>query len=95
MHMTEEDKLLGIGSVTMHNEYGVLEDILILDADQSLSYGMGKALLNFIDICGPKKVICENEALAPLLKRLGFKKNEDDAAYFLSLDNYFTKKCDC
>lgn len=96
-HATENGKLLALGSITLTNDYSILEDIVILNGDSSLLFGMGKALLNFSDICKVQNVYANNEKISQTLKALQFKTNTNQNAsqysYFLNLENYFTEKC--
>lgn len=96
MHMTEKDKLLGIGVIEMKDTYGVIHINYIPDCDFSLEYGMYKALLNFIDICNIKDVYVNDISSADVIKRIGFKINTNrDISYenHINLDGYFTNGC--
>ena len=62
------------------------------DSDDCL-FVMGRAALNFIDLCGVKIAFfdgeCEDSAL---LRRIGFSADEK-GRYTLSLDGFFTHAC--
>ena len=62
------------------------------DPDDCL-FVMGRAALNFIDLCGVKIAFfdgeCEDSAL---LRRIGFSTDEK-GRYTLSLDGFFTHAC--
>jgi hypothetical protein len=56
---------------------------------------MGRAALNFIDLCGIKTAFFDGEcADDALLRRIGFSLDES-GRYTINLDGFFTKGCGC
>ncbi len=105
MAATEKNEVFGVGVTNVKNGYAVLDKIL-MNEDYSffeMEFGMGKSLLNMIDLSGIRYVFSdiENERLMTALR---FKKDADlpgdvspdkNYRYFLCLDGYFTlHKCD-
>jgi len=89
MRMTENNRVLSEASAEIKEGTAVLE--YINEYESNVAYGMGKSILNAIDLAGIKTVICENKNLVNLLKILGFK--EENNVYLLNLTNYFTTDC--
>ena len=83
-------RIVGVGAVSMQNGETVIEEIAA--DDFSIEYGMGKALLNSLDLGGIKNVIIKNERLADLAKKLRFQSN-NSGEFHLCLDGYFTGGC--
>ena len=93
----------------MTKQYGFIEDIIVKPGYESmqLDYGIGKALLNFIDRREMADVYAavssDNVNFKQTLKRLRFIKSgnkdmpqfakEYDEVFYLSLENYFTLHC--
>ena len=105
MAASEKNEVFGIGVTLSKNGFAVLDKI-IMKEDFSffeMEFGMGKSLLNMLDLAGFRYVFSdiENERL---MKALRFKQNADlpsdvspDKKYknFLCLDGYFTlHKCE-
>lgn len=82
--------LMGVGAVDICPGQASLAEVCCDDAD--LDYGMGKALLNLVDLGGIQEVICKNEKLFALAKRLGFRPDADGVMR-LNLAGYFTSHC--
>ncbi len=56
---------------------------------------MGRAALNFIDLCGVKTAYFDGEDVDDaLLRRIGFSRNKA-GRYHISLDAFFTGGCKC
>ena len=56
---------------------------------------LGRATLNFIDLCGGKIAFFEGEGVSDaLLCRIGFTPDEK-GRYAICLDGFFTKGCAC
>ena len=54
---------------------------------------LGRATLNFIDLCGVKTAFFEGEGIPDaLLRRIGFAPDEK-GRYSISLEGFFTKTC--
>jgi len=107
MTMRDSKTLMGIGVMRIFEEYAVIDDIIIKDefCDISLEYGMGKSLLNVIDLRGIKHVVSDNERLEKQLRALKFKpiselENDEsipnsvkNCRLYLNLDGYFLANC--
>lgn len=62
------------------------------DPDDAL-FVMGRATLNFIDLCGFKTAFFDGEGLSDaLLRRIGFTPDEK-GRYSVSLEGFFTHPC--
>jgi len=91
----EDDKLLGIAQFRIFGGYAVIYDLInafgVDDLDALII--MGKATLNFIDLCGVKEVIMKEKNMK-LADILGFEKYEDEnGIYKLDLTGYFDSPC--
>ena len=53
---------------------------------------LGRATLNFMDLCGIKHAAFEGEAPEALLRRIGFVADEN-GNFTVSLDGFFTHPC--
>ena len=62
--------------------------------DRDALFIMGRATLNFIDLCGVHSAYYTNdkEEDAELLKRIGFRKNDGDR-WFMDLTGFFEAPC--
>ena len=57
------------------------------------AFVMGRAALNFMDLCGSKTAYFDGEGVSDaLLRRIGFTPDEK-GCYTLSLDGFFTHPC--
>ncbi len=65
------------------------------DPDDAL-FVMGRAALNFMDLCGTRTAFFEGETegKGPLLSRIGFTKDEK-GRYSFTVEGFFTKPCKC
>lgn len=105
MTMRDGEQLIGIGIVRMMRDFAEICGIYIAEEfnDFSLSYGMGKSLLNAVDLRGIKHVYTDMADSEPLLRALKFKKAEDiedkfsdeikKHLYYLNLTGYFDANC--
>lgn len=105
MAAKEKDEVFGVGVARFENGYAVIEKIEMKDGFKmfDLDFGMGKSVLNMIDLEGIRYVF-SNLNDDRLMTALRFKKNSDlpddvkpdkEYKYFLCLDGYFTlHKCD-
>ena len=82
--------IIGVGAVSMENGETVIEEIAA--DDSSIEYGMGKSLLNLLDLGGIKSVVIKNKSLENLAKKLRFKSDASEE-FHLCLDGYFTGGC--
>lgn len=83
-------KIVGMGAASMCPAYAVLEAVVC--DDDTIAYGMGKAMLNSLDMGGIGYVLIKNESIYPLAKRLRFQETTE-GTYRVSLDGYFTSGC--
>lgn len=90
MQATENGKIVGMGAASMCPAYAVLEAVVC--DDDTIAYGMGKAMLNSLDLGGIGYVLIKNESIYPLAKRLRFQETTE-GTYRVSLDGYFTSGC--
>lgn len=90
MQATENGKIVGMGAASMCPAYAVLEAVVC--DDDTIAYGMGKAMLNSLDLGGVGYVLIKNESIYPLAKRLRFQETTE-GTYCVSLDGYFTSGC--
>lgn len=90
MQATENGKIVGMGAASMCPAYAVLEAVVC--DDDTIAYGMGKAMLNSLDLGGVGYVLIKNESIYPLAKRLRFQETTE-GTYRVSLDGYFTSGC--
>lgn len=105
MAASEKDEVFGVGVTIAKNGYAVLDKITMKEDFSifEMEFGMGKSLLNMLDLAGIRYVFSdiENERLMTALR---FKKDAElpgdvspdkDYRYFLCLDGYFTlHKCE-
>ncbi|MCL2775797.1 MAG: hypothetical protein FWD71_20985 [Oscillospiraceae bacterium] len=89
----ENGVLLGVSQFRILGKYAVIYDLAnaVGADDLEALILMGKATLNFIDLCGVKDVIIKTEN-RNLPKILGFKKDAD-GVYKLNLEGYFDSPC--
>ncbi len=99
----EGDSVVGAGVLRLFSSHAVLERIAVSPGYEMLDYGIGKAVLNFIERRDVLDVVCGNGVSERLLGRLGFHTVSlstamepyaagQEAAY-LNLEGYFTKHC--
>ena len=107
MTMTDKDELFGIGVMRLFEDYAVLDGIYMAEGyeDFSLQYGMGKSLLNVVDLRGILHVISDNEGMEKLLTALKFRKLSEventeelpekakNCKMYLNLKGYFLANC--
>lgn len=105
----DREEILGVGVMILAEQYGFIKDIIVKPEYESmqLDYGMGKAMLNFIDRREIMDVYAgaswENVNFKKTLERLGFveRENKDrpplvsgfDDVLYLNLEDYFTSHC--
>lgn len=89
----ENNKLLGVSQFRILGEFAVIYHLSNARkaGDVNALITIGKATLNFIDLCGVKNVIlkAENQDLPRLL---GFKKDEG-GIWRVNLEGYFEAQC--
>jgi len=58
-------------------------------------FTLGRAALNFIDLCGIHKAYYDGDVKDDiLLRQIGFSVNEE-GEYFINLEGFFTSPCKC
>jgi len=103
MAMRDKDLLMGIGIMRMFDDFASLDSIIMKDEFKcfELEFGMGKSMLNVIDLRGIRNVVTniDNERLTTALRFKSAKENEalvefsGDWSYHLNLEGYFTSNC--
>ena len=95
---TVNGELRGVSQFKLTAEGGIVYDIgQIPDVyDFEAMFVLGRATLNFIDLCGVHfavyKGAIENEEKERLIKAIGFKKGED-GSFSVDLTGFFTDHC--
>lgn len=101
--------IIGVGLLSVLNGYGNINDIIVAPGCEAMQmdFGVGKALLNFIERRQIMDVYAgvgsESDPLVNVLKKLQFKEIETREApekfkecgkvFYLNLKNYFTSHC--
>lgn len=87
------DRFVGMAYVSAQGENGTIHFLSLVDGynDDIDIFLLGKAMLNYLDLQGVKNVTYPEVTNEPLVKRLGFRKNQENV-YTLSLVGYFTGK---
>lgn len=103
MAVRDSETLLGVGVMRLHDDFVIIDDICMKEADFSLEYGLGKALLNTADLRGSRHAVTDRKDLARLLTALKFRTVDEagdevleyiaDFEYYLNLDGYFVANC--
>ncbi len=107
MEVRDGDLLMGVGVMRLFDTYAVIDDICLKEEfkEFTLEYGVGKSLLNVVDLRGIRYAVSENEEIEKQLRALKFKapsemENTEDypaevmgAKLCLCLDGYFLAKC--
>ncbi len=102
-HALVEGELCGICQFSMDEEGGhirtlaVIQDAALSDRDRIESlFVMGRATLNFIDLCGVHIAYFEDEDFAEegMIKSIGFAKDEK-GRWVMDLEEFFTEPCKC
>ncbi len=97
------DCVVGAGVLRLFPSHAVLEHIAVSPGYEMLDYGIGKAMLNFVERRDIVDVVCGTGVSEHLLRRLGFHTVLLTAAMepfaagqhvtYLNLRGYFTKHC--
>ena len=107
MEVRDGALLMGIGVMRLYDSYAVIDDICLKDEfkEFTLEYGLGKSLLNVVDLRGIRYAVSDNDDIEKQLRALRFKspsevENTEDypkevlgAKLCLCLDGYFLAKC--
>ncbi len=96
MNDTDTGELMGIAQFEIGGEYGHISDLRQAPGldDFEAMFILGRATMNFIDLCGAHKcTICANASDERLIKAIGFKLSES-GEYFADMTNMFSGHCD-
>ncbi len=105
MSMKDGDTVMGAGVMTIFEDYAEINGIYVKEEfdDFSLRFGIGKSLLNVIDLRGVKDVVAPLSLGERLLTALRFKKtsilgdkipqNLAKFENYLNLNGYFDTNC--
>ena len=77
------------------HDLAMLRDMEFSDRDRIESlFVMGRAAMNFIDLCGVHKAYFEDTTFEPesMIKSIGFEKLED-GRWFVDLTDFFVEPC--
>ena len=95
---TVDGELRGVSQFKLTAEGGLVFDISQVDGiyDFEALFVLGRATLNFIDLCGVHFAIykgsIESEEKERLIKAIGFKKDEE-GNFSVDLNGFFTDHC--
>ena len=90
-----DGELVGICQFTMSAGGGELVDLANREGvkDTQALFVIGRATLNFIDLCGVHYAFCRSTDIDPvLLRAIGFSKNAE-GIYDVDLTNFFDHPC--
>lgn len=94
----DKNSFAGICQFGMDAEGGHLYDLATPDGDDpdDALFVMGRAALNFIDLCGIRMAYFdgETESRSALLQRIGFQK-DSAGRYSFAVAGFFTHPCKC
>lgn len=100
-HALVDGNLTAVCQFTMDAEGGHIQDLAMVrdvefsDRDRIESlFVMGRATLNFIDLCGVHVAYFEDESFESegMIKSIGFTKQED-GRWFVDLTDFFVEPC--
>ena len=96
-----DGEITAVCQFSMDAEGGHIHDLAMVtdrefsDRDRIESlFVMGRAAMNFIDLCGVHKAYFEDTAFEPegMIKSIGFEKRED-GRWFVDLTDFFVEPC--
>ena len=91
-------ELVGVAQFGIKGKKGYIYDLEnVKGTDNSeVLFVMGRAALNFIDLCGITDCYFEarDRGREALVARIGFKK-DDDGKWYMNTDGFFTEPCKC
>ena len=76
----DDGKFIGVAQFTMIEGAGYINNITLIEGtdDFEALLLLGRAMLNFIDLCGIHQAYCADDAAdARILTAIGFKRNEN------------------
>ena len=90
----ETDELMGFSQFEIDGDYGYIFDLLprINYQDFEAMFILGRATMNFINLCGADFCICEDISSERLIKAIGFKLI--DGKYTADMRGMFDGHCD-
>ncbi len=100
-HALVDGNLTAVCQFTMDEEGGhihdlaMVKDVVFSDRDRIESlFVMGRATLNFIDLCGVHVAYFEDKSFdgEGMIKSIGFTKQED-GRWFVNLTDFFVEPC--
>lgn len=97
-------KLLGLGTMRVFGKYASIDGFYFKSESDAadLTYGLGKSMLNMLDLHGVRYVVSNGDETEKSLSELGFVPLgecphdvdiPDDWRLCLNLDGYFTSNC--
>ncbi|MDY3846046.1 MAG: hypothetical protein SOZ62_03960 [Eubacteriales bacterium] len=92
----EGDKFLGMSQFTINEGYAYIINISYADGtqDEEAMFIMGRAVLNFLDLCNVSVCkISDTAATETLIRKIGFKKGDDGHFLPLTITGMFDAKC--
>lgn len=95
---TVDDVFVGVCQFKLAPDGGIIYDLapcLEQPIDTQAMFVMGRAALNFIDLCGIHSAYYDGDESIPgpqLLHAIGFRKNEQ-GRLFMDLTDFFTSPC--
>ena len=92
---TVDGKLVGVCQFTMSDKGGMLADLANIKGlkDTQALFVLGRAMLNFVDLCGVHYAYCASDEIdAVLLRAIGFSMNSD-GIYDVDLTHFFDHPC--
>ena len=88
---TIDGEFIGVAQFTIEKDGGYLKNITLIPnlEDFEAVFLMGRAVLNFIDLCGIHTATCAEDAASEThIKAIGFKKN-DNGVYHADMTHMF------
>lgn len=88
---TLDGEFLGVAQFTIEKGHGHVRNVTLLPGveDFEAVFLMGRAMLNFIDLCGVHTATCAEDAASEThIKAIGFKKN-GDGVYWADMTHMF------
>ena len=79
MTVRDGDVLMGAGIMRLYDTYAVIDDMFLKEEykDFTLEYGLGKSLLNVVDLRGIRYAVSNNKNIEKQLRALKFKAPEE------------------
>ncbi len=107
MTVRDGNLLMGVGVMHLAKDYAIIDNICLKEEfrEFTLEYGLGKSLLNVVDLRGIRYAVSGNKHIEKQLRALRFKtpselENPQDYPaevtawdLCLNLDGYFLAKC--